>query len=365
METKILLIDDNPADAGVVKRLLDKVVGQAYSFVHETHPNAGLKLLGDRDIDCLILDYQLGSTTGDKVLRQIRDAGHDVAVVAYTGQGSEEVAVQSLKLGAQDYLVKGQVDSASLHNAIANATEKVSLQRKLREKEEELRAFVGTVSHDLRNPIRQMHRFAEILIEEATGLNDDCRSYLETIQKAGKRATKLIESLLEYTRVGRSARELVDVDLNEVMATVLQDFASRIEEAGATIEAQRLPTIQGDATALGQLLQNIIGNGIKYNESEKPIVRISASKQDNEWNISVADNGIGMEAKYLERIFRPLQRLHSHSSKYEGSGLGLASAEKIVKQHHGRIWVESTPNEGTTFFLAFPFANEILQSDGK
>ena len=359
MPITILLIDDNAADAGVVKRLLSNVDGEPYVVLHELDADAGMDAIKNGGIDCAILDYQLGSTTGVELLKCIRGSGDDVPVIAYTGVGSEIVAVEAMKIGAEDYLVKGQVDSASLHRALTNSMEKVSLRRKMREQKEELVSFVGMVAHDLRSPLRHIQSFARILGDNAKELDEDCQSYLNILQDASKRATNLVDRLLDYTRFGRSDTQFVDVDLNEVLKIVLLDLSADIEQCGAIVELQDLPTIKGDFIGLGQLFQNLVGNGIKYNESETPTVRVTASKQVTEWNISVADNGIGIDSKYLADIFRPLRRLHSRK-KYDGTGLGLATAAKIVEQHGGRICAKSTPNEGSTFHVVFPSAVELV-----
>jgi light-regulated signal transduction histidine kinase (bacteriophytochrome) len=161
----------------------------------------------------------------------------------------------------------------------------------------------------------------------------------------------LINDLLAYSRVGTRGKPLAPIDMAPLFEAARANMRVAIEESGAKVSSEALPTVMGDTTQLMQLLQNLIGNAIKFrDENRKPEVRVGAERRDGEWLFSVSDNGIGIEEQYLERIFVIFQRLHNRT-EYPGTGIGLAVCKKIVERHGGKIWVESKPYEGSTFYF--------------
>jgi light-regulated signal transduction histidine kinase (bacteriophytochrome) len=164
---------------------------------------------------------------------------------------------------------------------------------------------------------------------------------------------RMINDLLNYSRVGRKGAPPAPVAMREIAEAAVASLKMAIEEAGATVEIGELPVVVGERSLLLQLLQNLIGNAVKF-RGEAPItVRIEAERDGAFWRFTVRDNGIGIEAEYLERIFLIFQRLHERS-RYPGTGIGLAVCKKVVEHHGGRIWVESTPGAGSAFFFTLP-----------
>lgn len=350
---QILTIDDNPADANVLKRLLRATAPDEFEMHHFATAQEGLWYLKNHPCDCIIVDYLLGAEDGIETIQKIRASGNDSAILAYTGAGSETIAVQALQAGAQDYLVKGEVTGPALYRALQGAIERAALNRKVREQREEQAAFVGMVAHDLRAPLRHMTRFAEILAEATDKLEPDEIQCVEHIHNAGTRMSALLEALLEYTRSGRSSISLEPVALNDVLNVVLSDLSEAIRHANAEVCVTDLPVVQGEPIALSQLFQNLIGNAIKYNRSERPQVHVFAEASAGGWRVSVQDNGIGIPANAVADVFEPLQRLH-RQGEYEGTGLGLATARKIAEQHGARIDITSEEGAGSTFTVTFP-----------
>jgi light-regulated signal transduction histidine kinase (bacteriophytochrome) len=166
---------------------------------------------------------------------------------------------------------------------------------------------------------------------------------------------RMINELLNYSRVGRRNAEFAEMETRAVAEGAIDALAAAIEESGATVELGTLPAIRGDKTLLHQLFQNLIGNGLKFRGERAPVIRLEARREGAGWLFSVADNGIGIEQEYLERIFLLFQRLHERT-KYPGTGIGLAVCKKVVEHHGGRIWVESVPGEGSTFLFTIPDA---------
>ena len=172
-------------------------------------------------------------------------------------------------------------------------------------------------------------------------------------QTVSRRMQSLISGLLEYSRVGTRGKEPELTDSKAALEQAILDLHASIKESGVKITADDLPTVHVDPVQLAQLFQNLIGNAIKFRSDSPPEIHISASRQANDWRFAVADNGIGIEPQYAERIFLIFQRLHTRK-KYPGTGIGLAICKKIVERHGGKIWVESKPGRGSTFYFTVP-----------
>ena len=193
-------------------------------------------------------------------------------------------------------------------------------------------------------------------LEYKDKLDDEAREYIAYAVDGARRMQRLINDLLEFSRVGTRGRRLEPVDANVVLGTVRANLSVAIEDGGALVTNEELPTVLADSTQLGQLLQNLIANAIKFHGGQSPRVHIAASSRGAEWVFTVRDNGIGIEPQYFERIFAIFQRLHV-ASEYPGTGIGLAVCKRIAERHGGRIWVESDPGNGTTFSFSIPKAN--------
>ncbi|MEQ8706928.1 MAG: ATP-binding protein [Phaeodactylibacter sp.] len=216
----------------------------------------------------------------------------------------------------------------------------------------ELDQIIYIASHDLQEPLRTIRSFAQLLVRSASAkLTQDELFFLERITLASDRMKMLVTNLLDYSRIGRSV-EVEEVNLNQVIQEIREDYEHKIKETRATIHAVDLPVLKGDFIELKRLFQNLISNALKYHkEGVQPVVRVEARKGDNQWLFEVSDNGIGMEEQYLEKIFLLFQRLHS-KDEYEGTGIGLAQCKKIVEAYAGDIYAKSKLGEGTTFHLS-------------
>ena len=196
--------------------------------------------------------------------------------------------------------------------------------------------------------------YTRLLAEEYEDLLDDeGKKYIRYATDGAKRMQALIDDLLAYSRVGRAQLPPQPVDLNVVMGVVRDNLASFLEESAGLLEVGDLPTVAGNRTLFVQLLQNLVANAIKFRGDKPPLICVSCQHRDDELVIAVEDNGIGIAPQYHDRIFQVFQRLHSRG-EYEGTGIGLAVCKKIVEQHGGRIWVESEPGQGTTFYFTLP-----------
>jgi PAS domain S-box-containing protein len=248
--------------------------------------------------------------------------------------------------------------------SLVDVTEERRTEEKLRElaenlkrSNEDLERFAFISSHDLQEPLRTMVTFSQLLDRRYTGkLDPDADEYLHYIVNAGKRMQNLVQDLLEYSRINTKGGDFCSTVTTAVLEDALTFVHAKAEENRATITYDPLPAVTADPTQLRQVFSNLISNAIKFGKpGVPPVIHISAKKQDGMVQVSVADNGIGIEPQYYDRIFVIFQRLHGMDA-YEGTGIGLAIVKRIIDRHGGRIWVESEPGKGSTFHFTVPAA---------
>jgi PAS domain S-box-containing protein len=266
-----------------------------------------------------------------------------------------------------DYLSTPIVERGELIGSVVSfrdVTERQRAEQALAEKARELarsntelEQFAYVASHDLQEPLRMVSSYTQLLARRYKGkLGSDADDFIAYAVDGAARMQRLIQDLLTYSRVGTKGREFVPADCERLLDQVLGDLKVAIEESGAVVTRDALPIVRGDETQIGQLLQNLIGNALKFHNQESPRVHVSSKRNGKEWIFSVRDNGIGIDAQYAERIFVIFQRLHRRD-EYPGTGIGLAVCKKIVERHGGRIWVESNQEKGATFYFTLPIQN--------
>ena len=230
---------------------------------------------------------------------------------------------------------------------------------RLQQSNERLEQFAYAASHDLQEPLRMVSSYLQLL-ERRYGeeLDGEGEEFLEYAVDGADRMRAMIESLLAYSRVDRRGQPLEPTDADAVLEDVLTDLEPRIEETGATVTVDDLPTVRADPDQLAQVFRNLLSNALTYSGEEPPRVHVSAERVDGEWRFAVADEGIGIDPEYRERIFETFERLQAHGDEADpGTGVGLAICARIVERHGGDIWVDSRPGEGSTFYFTFPAAD--------
>jgi len=218
----------------------------------------------------------------------------------------------------------------------------------------ELEQFAYVASHDLQEPLRMVMAYVQLLQRHYRGkLGKDADEFIGFAVDGAKRMQTLIEDLLTYSRVGSRGNAFAPTDINTVLGQTLTDLKTAIAEAGATVTCDPLPIVQGDETQLRQLLQNLVGNAIKYRGERPPEIHLGCKRDGENWHLWAQDNGIGIDPKYLDRVFVIFQRLHTPQD-YPGTGIGLAICKKIVERHGGAMWVVSEVGKGSTFHFTLP-----------
>jgi len=226
----------------------------------------------------------------------------------------------------------------------------------------ELEQFAYVASHDLQEPLRMITSYTNLLAKRyAANFDDDAKEFMGYITDGAKRMQILINDLLAYSRVGTKGKAFAPVDMESELMRTLAVLQIAIAESGATVTHDPLPAVSGDDVQMGQLLQNLIGNSIKYRGKQSPSIHIACERQENYWRFSVRDNGIGIDPKFAEHIFVIFQRLHN-KEEYAGTGIGLALCKRIVERHGGKIWVESQIGQGATFYFTLPTDGEPTET---
>jgi signal transduction histidine kinase len=272
-------------------------------------------------------------------------------IVMATSQGDEGVAVDALKRGASDYITKANIQAESIRRILDSAMEKAALRRELARRQDELEKFAAVLVHDLRAPISAIRAFARYIdqglqaeVPDRETIAQQCRQIIA----CGRRVDALINALYEYTKADAQV-DFEPEDMNAALAEALSNLGQAIEQRRARVRHGPLPTVLANRPQLIELLQNLVGNALKYCEADVPVVGIEAHGDAGDiWRFTVRDNGIGIPEAHRQRVFRPFERLHGNS-KYEGTGLGLAICKKIVDRHGGTIWCEGNDGPGSTF----------------
>lgn len=349
----VLLVEDDDVYRESIHRLLDNDC----RLVDAASGHEALEMVAQESFDCVLLDHGLPDQTGLDLLPELRRRG--LPVVMLTAAGNEQIAVRAIKRGCHDYLVKRDLTRDLLTRTIQGAIDREALAQVRRERQDALDAFVSTAAHDLKAPLRHVTLFCDFAREAiAAGNLEEASTSLETAQGAAKRLHGLVEALLTYTRLGSTERQPGAVDLGEMLAGLQAELEPELEEIGGRLEVGDMPTVTGDEALLSQVLSNLITNAIKFRREAPLVIRVDAEKGEEEWCISVRDNGMGIEARFLETVFEPLRRLHSQS-EIEGHGIGLATCRRVVETHGGRIWIESTVGEGSAFRFTLPSGEEV------
>lgn len=369
--TRILLIEDNPGDARLLREVLKTSGDDHFVIGHAIRLSAARELLAESTFDILLSDLSLPDGTGLDTVRAVREMAPDLPIVVLTGMNDERVGVAALQAGAQDYLVKGQVDGNVLTRTIRYAIERHRMAAELektRQHELELKdQFLSHVSHELRSPLTTIYQFVTILLDGLAGeLTEDQHEYLMIALKSVKQLRKMIGDLLDVTRAGNGklALALEIVDPGELVADVVNSLEAAAYEKSITLKvgAATSQGVLADPDRLRQVLTNLVENALKFTPAGgSVIVTVQGDSAHGALRFEVTDTGCGISEEGTRLIF---ERLHQEANNVEASrkglGLGLYICRELVMLHGGEIGATSTQGKGSTFHFTIP--NGALQA---
>jgi signal transduction histidine kinase len=368
LKLRALLVEDNALDAALVVRALFKDGFDVSADV--VQDEAGFtKAIHAKCPEIVLADYNLPTWKGMEVLKALRREGLDIPMILVSGALGDVTAVECIKQGATDYVLKDGL--ARLPEVVRRALREKN-ERSLRRQVEEnlarkadelarsnadLEQFAYVASHDLQEPLRMVAAYTQLLGERYKGkLDADADKFIGYATEGATRMQVLIQDLLAFSRVGRNTGSSESIDCNAAMKDVLQTLAGAIQESGAVVTHGELPALWADRTQITQIFQNLVGNALKFRGNNPPLISIQVEKTGQHWQFSVSDNGIGIAPEHADNIFVVFQRLHART-EYPGNGIGLAICKKIVERAGGRIWVESQAGSGSTFKFTMPIHN--------
>jgi two-component system, sensor histidine kinase and response regulator len=352
---EILYIEDDEDHMILFMDVLSSIESFTYEITHKENLVGGIEAAANQDFDVVILDLGLSESQGmDTLSRFIAHCPH-IPIVVLTTNEDLQLSVKAIQAGAQDFLVKGDISANTLARALRYSVERFEILNELEEKNKSLNTFAIAASHDLKTPLRNILLIIDFFRTDfGDKLPSEGVESLDKIQNAGTRLYSLIDSLMEFMKAETKLLNTTPVSIGLCVQEALSLMSLVIEQTQTEVTVEpNLPHASGSEGLLIRVFQNLIGNAIKYIKGRTPKIRIGARKDAHEIVIYVADNGIGIDAQYYERIFEPLKRLHTQQ-EYPGSGIGLAICKRIVTAHGGRIWVESKLGEGSTFYFSLP-----------
>ena len=372
---KLLLVEDNPDDVRLIQEMLSGTGAVPFSLEIASSLAAALLRLRAGGFDVLLLDLGLPDSRGLSTFASIHTAIPALPIIVFTGFGDQSLALQVVQQGAQDYLVKGQMDSNLIWRAIRYAVERgrgsrelvlsetrvrhlnESLERRVADRTAELAAanreletFTYSVSHDLRAPLRQIDGFSRILVEHAgPDLDSKSQHYLHRIQEGTQHMGRLVDDLLNLAQLGRQEVNTRPTPLGALVNDALGELRADMEDRAIQWTIGSLPVVECDPGLMKIVLTNLLSNAIKYTRPrEVATIEVGHRVSDGWDTVFVRDNGVGFNMKYADKLFGVFQRLH-RADQFEGSGVGLATVQRIIHKHGGEIWVETEPDKGATF----------------
>src|SRR5918994_6474884 len=397
---RVLIVDD---EAAQMKALCDTLATEGYATSGFVSAKRALGALREHEFDLLLTDLMMPEIDGIQLLKAARDISPDLVCIMMTGYGTIDTAVKAMQAGALDYIVKPfklnvilpvlnralavkrlRQTNAELKQRIKVRTQELEIaNRDLNAANRELESFSYSISHDLRAPLRAVQGFCQIYMDDfAASIPKDGLPLLEHVIAGSQRMAQLIDDLLTFSRLGRQPILRQVVSLDRMVRRLVDERNAEDPQRRIEVHIGSLGECEGDASLIEQVLVNLISNAFKFTRDRDPAsIEIDRLQRGNEGCRQhsdeggqqrgeeqvyfVRDNGAGFDMKYAGKLFGVFQRLHS-TSQFEGTGVGLSIVQRIIERHGGRIWAESAPDKGATFFFTLPrekIASEELDAD--
>jgi two-component system sensor histidine kinase/response regulator len=371
----ILVIEDDPDDEKRIRDALQLNLYTSNKLIAVDSLERAVEAVCGVDIDVILLDLSLPDCNGLDVITEIRKIIRNAPIVVLTEYGDIDSALRALQLGAQDYLVKGQYAYDMLTRSIQYARERHNLLRDLEEvrfklserveertrqlelANKELESFNYSVSHDLRSPLRVIsYMSGELKAEFSDKMDASALELVDRIVAASDKMSHLIEDLLQLSRLTQRVMKSEKVDISRISVDFISELSTSDinREVSTAVEPNIIAS--GDSNLLRIAMENLLRNAWKFTrKTPKPSISIGKLNCSNTPVYYVKDNGVGFDMKYADKLFAPFQRLHSDSD-FPGTGIGLATVQRIIYRHDGQIWAQSAPGQGTTFYFTIQAA---------
>ena len=338
---------------------------KAYQF-HKLYKEGQDSLLNN-DKDQLIAEletkYQIEKKEAENQLLKEKQALHEASIRSRSLITLMAILLMLMVSGAAVTLWKANRQKKNYNLLLeeeveARTKELVASNEALRKSNEELEHFTYIASHDLKEPLRNITGFCKLIERKLSSEADETLlEYLEFVRRNARQMHTLVQDVLEYSKINKKDESLVSVDANTIMEQVEQSLESTLQQKNAAIQYEELPVLYTNSAQLYLIIKNLVTNGIKYNRSPIPVIKVSYKRQLGKHIFAIQDNGIGIEKEYQSQIFEMFKRLHNRE-EYQGSGLGLAICHKIVQNFGGELWVESAPARGSIFYFSIPVLGE-------
>ncbi|HWZ62759.1 MAG TPA: response regulator [Steroidobacteraceae bacterium] len=364
---RLLIVDD---EAAQLRALCDILGQEGYVTRGFAGGREALAALREEPFDALLTDLMMPQIDGLTLLRACQGLDRDLACIVMTGHATVATAVEALKAGAVDYVMKPfnvsqilavleralelrrlQLENKALAQRVAERT------RELEQANRDLESFSYSVSHDLRQPLNSVEGFCELFrADYAAAVPAEGQQLLERIWSGTRRMSKLVDDLLHFSRMGRAPLESLRVPLRTLVLEVVARQSAARSGAQAVVEVGELPDCWGDPALIEQVLVNLLSNALKFSSGRDPgRIEVGALRQGDETVYYVRDNGVGFDMRYAQKLFGVFQRLHT-ADEFEGTGIGLSIVHRIVTRHGGRVWADSRKGEGTSMYFTLPGA---------
>jgi two-component system, sensor histidine kinase and response regulator len=363
IDFNILIVDDAPKNIQVVANTLNK---ENYKLFYANNGKTAIEKLDNIDYDLILLDIMMPDIDGFEVCRQLKGKPEhkDIPVIFLTAKSDEESIIKGFEVGGVDYItkpfnktellirVKTHLELYYSRKKLKYMNEKLAeYNKKLTHSNQELDQFASVVAHDLKSPLIAVLNYLEIInVSYSDKLSEEDSSLSKEVMERSRSMTDMIDELLAYSKLSKANKDFDICDTETIINKAMDNLFMDIEKSGAEISYESVPNIFGNESQLISLFQNLISNAIKYND-KKPIIHITSREEENQWVFSVKDNGIGIDPKNKDNVFRIFTRLHS-DNEFSGTGLGLSFCRKIVHNHGGEIWLESETGKGSEFLFS-------------
>jgi hypothetical protein len=357
---RLLIVDDESAQ---MNALCQTLADAGYAATGFTSANKALALLRDERFDLVLTDLLMPEMDGITLLREAQAIDPDLLGIVMTGHAAIDTAIEAMKAGALDYVLKPFKLSVILPvlaralNVRRMRIEIAQLQQRLREHVSELEAankelesFSYSVSHDLRAPLRAISSYSSMLVQDfATQIPSEATQLLTKVTDNAHRMGELIEHLLHFAQLSRQALARRDVDLSSLVKDIGDDLRKEAGTRVIDLRIDDLPVVVGDAVLLRQVFVNLLSNAFKFTRQKaRAVIEVGCRKQQGQTIYFIRDNGAGFDMQYAGKLFGVFQRLHGNA-EFEGTGIGLSLVQRIIQRHGGRIWAEAAPGKGALF----------------